>query len=200
MAGKLFIISAPSGTGKTSILKIVMENVENVAFSVSHTTRMPREGEVDSSDYYFVGRERFLEMIEEKAFLEWAQVHDNYYGTAIGPISQQLEQGADVVLDIDVQGAAIIRQESRLPATHIFIAPPDFTELEKRLRGRGTEDEESVQKRLENGREEMSHSNKYDYFIVNDTLEQAALMACSIIYAERSRDRRSIKGNTIEQR
>ena len=198
MPGKLFIISAPSGTGKTSILKKVMERVENIVFSVSHTTRNPRKGESDGGDYYFVQKELFLEMIDKKSFLEWAEVHGNHYGTAIGPLRSRLDQGCDVILDIDVQGAEIVRRDSRLPATYIFIAPPDLQELERRLRGRGTEDEESINKRLENGRAELSHKEKYEYLVINDDLEQAVLMVSSIVYAERSRDRRSVQGTPIE--
>ena len=191
------IISAPSGTGKTSILKQVMEEVQNVSFSVSHTTRTPREGEQDGRDYYFVSREHFLEMIKEEAFLEWAEVHGNFYGTALKPITSRLDEGYDVILDIDVQGAGIIRSENRLEAAHVFIAPPDLQELERRLRGRGTEDEKTIQRRLENSRQELSRSSEYDYLVVNDVLEDAVKMISSIIYAERSRDRRAIDGTDV---
>ena len=136
-------------------------------------------------------------MIEEKAFLEWADVHGNYYGTAIEPVQEQLGQGRDVILDIDVQGAAIVQRERRLPATTIFIAPPTIKELEKRLRGRGTEDKDSIQKRLLNAQKEMAERDAYDYLVVNDTLSDAVLMICSIIYAERARYRRDAKGTLI---
>jgi guanylate kinase len=198
MSGKLFIISAPSGTGKTSLLEIVMSEVERLVFSVSHTTRPPREGERDGKEYYFVAKEEFQQMIAAGEFLEWAMVHDNYYGTALSPLSRQLEQNRDVILDIDVQGAEIIRRDGRLPAAHIFIAPPGMEELERRLRGRATEKEQTIQKRLKNAHSEMAHCEKYDYFIINDNLQQAAGLVSSIIYAERARSRRTAQGLPVD--
>lgn len=198
MSGKLFIISAPSGTGKTTLLEIVMSEVERLVFSVSHTTRPPREGERDGKEYYFVGKEEFQQMIAAGEFLEWAMVHDNYYGTALSPLSRQLEQNRDVILDIDVQGAEIIRRDGRLPAAHIFIAPPGMEELERRLRGRATEKEQTIQKRLKNAHSEMAHCEKYDYFIINDNLQRAAGLVSSIIYAERARSRRTAQGLPVD--
>ena len=198
MSGKLFIISAPSGTGKTSLLEIVMSEVERLVFSVSHTTRPPREGERDGKEYYFVAKEEFQQMIAAGEFLEWAMVHDNYYGTALSPLSRQLEQNHDVILDIDVQGAEIIRRDGRLPAAHIFIAPPGMEELERRLRGRATEREQTIQKRLKNAHSEMAHCEKYDYFIINDNLQRAAGLVSSIIYAERARSRRTAQGLPVD--
>ena len=198
MSGKLFIISAPSGTGKTSLLEIVMSEVERLVFSVSHTTRPPREGERDGREYYFVAKEQFQQMIAAGEFLEWAMVHDNYYGTALLSLSHQLEQNRDVILDIDVQGAEIIRRDGRLPASHIFIAPPDMAELERRLRGRATEKEQTIQKRLQNAHSEMAHCEKYDYFIINDNLQRAAGLVSSIIYAERARSRRTASGLPVD--
>jgi len=194
MSGRLFIISAPSGTGKTSLLKRVMSTVERIDFSVSHTTRLPRHGEIHGREYFFIKKERFERMIDKGEFLEWAMVYDNYYGTALSTLSKKLEQNQDVILDIDVQGAEIIRKEGRLPASHIFIAPPDMIELERRLRGRGTEEEETIQKRLRNASREMDFSPKYDYFIINDDLDRAAELVCSIIFAERARNRRTMEG------
>lgn len=198
MSGKLFIISAPSGTGKTTLLEIVMSEVERLVFSVSHTTRPPREGERDGKEYYFVAKEEFQQMIAAGEFLEWAMVHDNYYGTALSPLSRQLEQNRDVILDIDVQGAEIIRRDGRLPAAHIFIAPPGMEELERRLRGRATEKEQTIQKRLKNAHSEMAHCEKYDYFIINDNLQRAAVLVSSIIYAERARSRRTAQGLPVD--
>lgn len=194
MDGNLIIVSAPSGTGKTTILKRVMEQVERLEFSVSHTTRSPRPGEQDGSDYYFVDHRLFEQMIEQDAFLEWARVHDNYYGTAMAPIENKLRRGYDVILDIDVQGADIVRQNPRLEYVDIFIIPPSSAELERRLRQRGTEDEQSIATRLANGVEEMHHSEKYEYLIVNDRVEDAATMLGAIIYAERAKDRRGLNG------
>jgi guanylate kinase len=192
--GNLFIVSAPSGTGKTSILKRVIDQVERLEFSVSHTTRPPRKGEQEGRDYHFVNRQTFERMIEEEAFLEWATVHDNYYGTALEPVEEKLRHGFDVILDIDVQGAEIVRQQSRIDYIDIFIAPPDATELEARLRRRGTEDEQSIATRLANSVEEMVQSSKYRYLVVNDRLEDAVSLLCAIIYAQRAEGRRNLHG------
>jgi guanylate kinase len=197
MNGILIIVSAPSGTGKTTVLKRVMREVDNLSFSVSHTTRLPREGEENGRDYFFVDRAAFQDMIRADAFLEWASVHENYYGTALAPILERQEQGFDMVLDIDVQGAAIIRAKGRLPALHIFIAPPSVADLEKRLRGRGTEGEQTIRTRLQNGIEELRQSSLYDYVVVNDTVDNATRMICGIIYAERARSRRMLDGQPI---
>lgn len=194
MSVNLFIVSAPSGTGKTSILKLVMDQVERLEFSVSHTTRASRRGEQEGLDYHFVNHRTFEQMIEEEAFLEWARVHDNYYGTAVAPIREKLRNGADVILDIDVQGADIIRQKGQLDYVDIFIAPPDTTELEARLRRRGTEDERSIATRLANSVEEMQQSTKFRYLVVNDRLDDAVTMLCSIIYATRAEGRRGLNG------
>jgi guanylate kinase len=198
MSGRLFIISAPSGTGKTSLLKIVMAQIQQLVFSVSHTTRQPRESERDGSDYYFVPREKFQEMIGTGAFLEWATVHDNYYGTALSPLVSELELNRDVILDVDVQGAEIVRRNSHLPASFIFVAPPDMKELEHRLRGRGTENEATIRTRLQNAHEEMASAEKYDYLVINDNLQRASEMVSSIIYAERARGHRTLEGTPID--
>lgn len=197
MGGSLFIVSAPSGTGKTTLLRRVMQQVGNLVFSISHTTRSPRRGEVDGRDYYFVDNDRFSAMIEDNAFLEWAKVHGNYYGTAISPLSSRLEQDNDVILDIDVQGAALVRAAGTFPAVSIFVAPPDLEELEKRLRGRGSDDEETIRRRLTNARQEMAQRHDYEYLIVNDHLDDAVSMLCGIIYAERARCRRGIDGSPL---
>ncbi len=197
MSGSLFIVSAPSGTGKTTLLKQVMQRVDRLVFSVSHTTRKPRGAEEEGRDYFFVDENRFASMIEEGAFLEWARVHDNYYGTALAPIETRLAHGYDVVLDIDVQGAAIVNAAGRFPAVSIFVAPPDLVELEKRLRGRGSEDERTIARRLANARQEMQQCDRYDYLIVNDRLDDAMCMLRGIIFAERARTRRQIDGKPI---
>ena len=195
--GKLFIVSAPSGTGKTTILKKVVSEVRKLAFSVSHTTRAPRRGERDGHDYYFVNKEQFEAIIAADGFLEWAEVHGNYYGTAMAPIKTQLADGNDVILDIDVQGAEIVRQTCQLPKVDIFIVPPDLPELEKRLRGRGTEGPNDIVRRLENAQTEMSQCDNYEYLIVNDQVDRAAKMLTAIIYSERSRDRRTLHGDAV---
>ena len=195
--GKLFIVSAPSGTGKTTILKKVVSLVRKLAFSVSHTTRSPRRTERDGHDYYFVNKEQFEEIIGAGGFLEWAEVHGNYYGTALTPLKKQLAEGNDVILDIDVQGAEIVRRSCLLPNVDIFIAPPDLHELEKRLRGRGTEGQNEIVRRLENARTEMRQCDHYEYLIVNDQVDSAVKMLTSILYAERSRERRTLHGDAV---
>jgi guanylate kinase len=196
-AGRLFVISAPSGAGKTTLLKRVMARVPGVVFSISHTTRKPRPGEQNGVDYHFVSRSEFLAMIEQDLFLEYAEVHDNLYGTSIAAIGVQLLEGMDVILDIDVQGAAILRKNEQLKATHIFISPPNLFELEKRLRGRGTESEEMITLRLENAATEMTAADAYEYLIINDQIEEAANLLASIILAERARAHRLPSGKSI---
>ncbi len=197
MDGRLFIVSAPSGTGKTVILKEVLSRVANIFFSVSYTTRQPRKGELDGRDYYFIGQPLFQSMITEGAFLEWEDVHGSFYGTAFEPVIKLLRQGKDVLLDIDVQGTATILRERQVPATTIFIAPPTMAELEIRLRKRGSENEAGIARRLAKGRQEMTERKKYDYLVVNDVLEDAVKMTCAIIYAERSRYCRDMTGAVI---
>ncbi len=199
MGGNLIIVSAPSGTGKTTILKKVMQRIERLAFSVSHTTRAPRKGEQNGQDYYFIERDEFELMITDGAFLEWALVHDNYYGTAIAPIKDKLAEGFDVVLDIDVQGAEIIRQSGSIDFIDIFLAPPDPAELEKRLRKRGTEDEQMIATRLTNSVEEMAQSSKYQYLVVNDRIDEAVTMLCGIIYAKRAEAGRGLDGLPLSE-
>ncbi|MBW1635553.1 MAG: guanylate kinase [Deltaproteobacteria bacterium] len=195
--GILFVISAPSGAGKTTLLKRVMAQVPALSFSISHTTRKPRTGEVDGVDYYFILRTLFLQMVDDQLFIEHARVHDNFYGTSHKGVEVQLEKGQDVILDIDVQGAAIVRERQSPAGVHIFIAPPTLTELERRLRGRCTESDEQIGVRLSNAKVEMGEAKKYDYIIVNDQLEEAADLLISIIHAERSRSRRLPSGEPI---
>lgn len=196
-AGILFVLSAPSGTGKTTLLGRVMERIPGLNFSVSHTTRQPRNGESDGRDYHFVERGLFERMIAENSFLEWAEVHGNLYGTSAEAVARQLTAGDDVVLDIDVQGAAIIRDSGKLAAVHIFIAPPGLGELERRLRGRQTESEQTIRLRLENARQEMEAVGVYDYLVINDELEEAARVLEAIIVAERARARRRPSGEPL---
>lgn len=193
--GILFVISAPSGTGKTTILQQVMANLSGLSFSISHTTRQPRSGEQNGREYHFVTPENFKEMIAANQFIEWAQVHDNYYGTSVQAVTDGLANGSDIVLDIDVQGAEILQNDKRLKAVYIFISPPGLEELESRLRGRNTEEEATIRLRLANAEKEMKAADNYDYLVVNDTLDEAVTMLSAIIIAERSRSRRSIDGS-----
>lgn len=195
--GQLFILSAPSGAGKTTILKTVMEQIKNLAFSISHTTRAPRKGESNGIDYHFVSVDEFTSMRARNVFLEWAEVHGNFYGTSRPAVLEQLAGGQDIILDIDVQGAAIIAADTSVKAVSVFVAPPSLAELEKRLRGRGTDSNETIELRLKNAAKEMAAAGKYDYLVINDDLEDAVTTLQSIVIAERSRGHRLPTGETI---
>jgi len=192
--GLLLVLSAPSGCGKTTILKQVMDHLPGLVFSVSHTTRPPRPGEIDGKHYHFVEAAEFetIRSRQPTGFLEWAEVHGNLYGTSVEEVERHRGDGHDVVLDIDVQGAAQVRQRAE-PVT-IFIAPPSLAELERRLRGRGTESEATIALRLNNARKELACAGSYDYLIVNDRLDRAVDNLRSIIVAERCRQRRMPDG------
>jgi len=195
--GLLLVLSAPSGCGKTTILKQVMRDLPRLVFSVSHTTRKPRPGEIDGEQYHFVEVAEFAAIRNRQptGFLEWAEVHGNLYGTSVEEVERHRAAGDDVVLDIDVQGAAQVRQRAE-PVT-IFIAPPSLAELEQRLRGRGTESEATIALRLNNARKELACSRSYDYLIVNGQLDQAVESLRSIIIAERCRQRRISDGQRV---
>ena len=170
--GKIFVISAPSGAGKSTICNRVLKELENISFSVSMTTRKPRSGEIDGVHYKFADVETFQKTIKENGFLEWAQVHNNYYGTPLSLVEEKTSKGIDIILDIDVQGGMLVKE--RAPhAILIFIAPPSMEELEKRLRGRGTDAAEVIDVRLKNAANEMSYKDKYDRQVINDNLETA---------------------------
>ena len=192
--GELFILSAPSGAGKTTLVNSLTKGgfaLDNLAFSVSYTTRNPRQGEVDGRDYHFVDHANFLEMIDAHRFLEWAQVHGNFYGTAKDEVFPRLEQGIDVLLDIDVQGAERVMQ--RLPEAHgIFVMPPSFEALEKRLRGRGLDDPEVISRRLAVALSEMARYERYRYVIINDDVQKASSVLAAIILEKRHRQPRML--------
>jgi len=193
MSGDLFVISAPSGAGKTTILKEVFSQLKRIAFSVSHTTRAPRPGEVDGKDYFFVDEKSFLTLQKSGGFLEWAKVHGNYYGTSNKAVTDQLEKGMDIVLDIDVQGAEQIATSS-LSATSIFVVPPSYEELKRRLTDRNTDAPEKIKLRLENAIAEITKADIYDFIIVNDDLIEAVEIMKSIIIAKRASGRRGLNG------
>ena len=193
-SGNLFIISAPSGTGKTTILKKIVAAMDNVAFSVSHTTRAPRPVEQDGIDYFFIDKDNFARMQQQGLFLEWAEVHGNLYGTSSYAIQEATEQGRDLLLDIDVQGACQVKKKLGHTGVFVFIAPPSLEELARRLVDRSTESEDVITTRLNNARKEMKSLNQYDYVIVNETVTEAVEVLKSIIIAERSRKRRSLSG------
>ena len=196
MKGNLIIISAPSGTGKTTILKEIIPHLQGLIFSVSHTTRAPRTGEENGKDYHFVSKEQFLDRRDQGGFLEWAEVHGNYYGTSKKDVEAMLEDGLDVFLDIDIQGAQQVRQASP-DAVSIFISPPSWQEQEKRLTGRGTDSMETIQLRLKNAKAEMKDIGLYDYVVMNDDLDTAARMLESIILAMRAKNRRGLSGSPL---
>ncbi|XSG85118.1 MAG: guanylate kinase [Methylohalobius sp. ZOD2] len=184
--GTLFIVSAPSGAGKTSLLKQLREELENVVISVSYTTRSMRPGEVDGKDYCFVTREHFETMLAEDAFLEYARVFDNYYGTSRAQVQENLARGLDVILEIDWQGARQVRE--KLPDSRsVFILPPARDILEERLRGRGQDRPDIIARRMRDARAEISHYGEYDYLVVNDHFEQALSQLKSILIADRLR-------------
>jgi len=177
-----------------------MPDLPGIVFSVSHTTRPPRPGEEDGRDYHFVSRETFLDIRSSEAsgFLEWAEVYGNLYGTSRPEVARNLNSGLDIILDIDVQGALQV-QESSEPVS-VFIAPPSIEELESRLRKRGTENKKDLEVRLENVKKELSFTDRYDYLIINDQLQEAVESLRSIIIAERCRRRRSPAGYPVAQK
>ena len=184
--GLLFIVSAPSGAGKTTLVEHLVQILPNLRMSRSYTSRIARQGERDGVDYHFVSRQVFARMIDERAFLEWADVFGNYYGTAAADTEAWLTQGEDVVLVIDVQGARQVKAHG-VDHTSIFVLPPSFEVLERRLRGRSKDTEEQMQRRLATARAEASSYKDYDYVVVNDRLEPTVVRLQEIIAAERSR-------------
>ncbi|MBQ1422136.1 MAG: guanylate kinase [Firmicutes bacterium] len=183
--GKLFIISGPSGAGKGTICNRIIEETE-LEFSVSMTTRAPREGEVDGVHYYFVDEETFVMAVAEGGLLENAEVFGNRYGTPKGPVLEKLSAGTDILLDIDVQGALQIK-ENYPDGVFIFLVPPSMGELRRRLENRGTETREKIELRLSKARTEMAYVDSYDYLVVNDDLDEAVNRVKAIILAEHSR-------------
>ena len=184
--GTLFVVSSPSGGGKGTIIRHVLEDVGNLSYSVSYTTRAPRQGEVDGREYFFVSREVFEEMVAAGEFLEWACVHGNLYGTAKNQILAETGSGADIILELDVQGAASVRR-LLMDSVSIFILPPSYEVLRERLIARGTDSAEELSIRLRNAPEELSQYSAFDYVIINDEVERAVNQLASIIYAERAR-------------
>ena len=193
MPGNLFIVCAPSGAGKTTLVDALLERERGIQLSISYTTRPPREGEKDGLDYHFVDRQRFESMIAAAEFLEHAHVHGNYYGTSRAWIEREIAGDHDVLLEIDWQGAAQVRRIFR-DLVGIFILPPSIEELRKRLTGRGKDAPETIERRIAGAREEISHVLEFEYIIVNDRFEQALEEIRSVVHAARvSRTRQSIR-------
>ena len=184
--GMLLVISGPSGAGKGTLYNRVLRADADMTFSVSYTTRGPRPGEVDGKDYHFVTEEAFLRELERDGFLEHACVHGHYYGTPRQPVLDALEQGRSVMLDIDPQGAAQV-MEKMPECVSVFILPPSFSELRRRLEGRGTETPEEIERRLRNARGEVEQMGRYQYLVVNDDLETAYKTLQGIVDAEKQR-------------
>jgi guanylate kinase len=186
--GSLYIFAAPSGAGKTSLVKALVETTADIEVSVSHTTRAPRPGEVDGVNYHFTDVAAFQAMVAQGAFLEHAQVFDNYYGTARANIEQRLAAGVDVILEIDWQGARQVREQFP-DSIGIFILPPSRQALEERLRGRGQDGDEVIARRMRDAESEISHYGEFDYLVINDDFATALVELAAIVTAQRLRTR-----------
>ena len=186
MKGQLFVICGPSGAGKTSIIKEVLRRLDNVVFSVSCTTRPKRPHEEDGKDYFFITEEEFLKRVERGEFLEWARVHGHLYGTLRSFVESHINEGKDVVLDIDVQGALSVKKKYS-NTVFIYVAPPSYADLRERILKRGTEKEADVLVRLENAKWELMFMDEFDYIVVNENLEDAVEMVVSIGRSERAK-------------
>ena len=181
--GAILLLSGPSGCGKSSLLKEVYASLDNYYFSISTTTRAPRVGEQDGVDYYFVSKEEFKQDIKDDNFLEWAEVHGNYYGTSLKPINKALDESKLVIFDIDVQGFEQVIKKLKAITTTVFITTPTIDELEKRLYNRDTDSKDVIEKRISNAKLEIDYIDKYDYFIVNDDLKTASDQLVSVAKA-----------------
>jgi len=182
--GLLIVISGASGTGKGTVCKKLLADFPKVAYSISATTRIPRPGEVDGREYYFLSVEEFKTWIAEEKFLEYANVYGNFYGTPLNKIEERLNRGEDILLEIDVQGALNVKKKCP-DGIYIFLLPPSLDELKRRIEGRGTENPESLARRLKNAVAEIKIGLQYDYVVVNDTIDNAAAQIKSILAAER---------------
>ena len=187
--GLLFVVSAPSGTGKTTVVERLVQVVADLGLSRSYTSRAMRPGEADGVDYNFITRARFEEMVATNAFLEWADVFGNLYGTCAADAERELAEGRDVVLVIDVQGARQVRARSADRTIGVFVLPPSFEVLERRLRGRSKDPEDAIRRRLATARQEIAAVSEYDYVVVNDALEACVERIKAIVLAERARPR-----------
>lgn len=190
--GLMLVISSPSGAGKTTLSRILMERHNEVCLSVSATTRDPRPNEVDGKDYHFVSHDRFREMIDERAFLEWAKVFDHFYGTPRAAVEAQLAEGKDVIFDVDWQGADAIHDQMPNDVVSIFVLPPSIAALQSRLEARPGSTPEKVARRMAGAKSEISHWRRYDYVIVNENIDQAYAELELILLAERRKRLRQL--------
>jgi guanylate kinase len=184
MNGKLYVFSGPSGAGKSTLIRRLREKVKDLGYSVSHTSRTPRTNETDGIDYHFVERDSFAKMIKEGSFAEWATVYGDFYGTSFSGLRDQMAKGIDVILDVDYQGARNIKAHFK-ESVLIYILPPSFKILEKRLKERATDDDDVIDARLKLAKDELQNCGFYDYIIFNDDLEEAVRDAESIVNADR---------------
>ena len=191
MPGQLYVISGPSGVGKSTIIRRLREEITDLGYSISHTSRRPRRNEIDGVDYYFVTAEVFREMIDEGAFVEWAEVYQDLYGTSSSGLVAQIEAGRDVVLDLDHQGAQRIKEQFD-EGILIYLLPPSVESLEARLRGRATDEEEVIKRRIEKALADLRNCVGYDYLIINDEPNQAVREVAAIITSERRRRTRML--------
>jgi len=184
--GILFVVSSPSGGGKGTLIQRVLNKVPNLSYSVSFTTRAPRNGELDGREYFFVTPEQFEQMVAANAFLEWAHVHSKLYGTARQQVIREISGGRDIILEVDVQGAASVR--ALMPdSVSIFILPPSYEVLKRRLQARGTDSPEELELRLRNAPAELKDYSAFEYLILNDDVDRAAEQMTAIVHAERAR-------------
>lgn len=185
MRGNILVISGPSGSGKSSLMHEMMKRVEDTYFSISTTTRQMRDGEIEGKDYFFISKDEFKQGIEEGNFLEWARVHDNYYGTSLKQILKELNAGKTVIFDIDVQGHKIAQEKFGNIITSVFVTTPNQEVLKERLINRGTDSAESIEKRLNNAISEMTRVKEYDFLLINDYFDKTLESLVSITYASK---------------
>ena len=197
--GAILVLSGPSGAGKSTIINAAADEIGEYYFSISTTTRAPREGEQHGREYFFVSKEEFEEDIKAGNFLEYAQVHGNYYGTSLKPVREALEAGKLVIFDIDVQGHRLVRAKMNDITTSAFITPPTLKELEQRLRARSTDDDAVITQRIQNAKEEIAAIGEYDFTIINDDIAEAARQFVTIAQAARLKQSQEESRNFIKQ-
>ncbi len=185
MGGAILVVSGPSGCGKSSLINEILKSQKDIYFSLSSTTREIREGEKEGVNYHYITKEQFEKEIQEGEFLEWAKVHGNYYGTSLKPIYKAIKENKLVILDIDVQGHEIVKKKFKRILTSVFLTTPSKTELEKRLSHRGTDSKETIEKRLQNAKTEMSRIDEYEYLLINDDFDLALNSFKAIIQTAR---------------